>query len=63
MTPVTLELVIDDSKRERKRKRDMENDEACVAARALRVFTIDLRAPSPVNENAGASLMNGEMDE
>ena len=54
MTPVTMGLVIDDSKRERKRERHMENAE---------VFTIDLRAPSPVNENGGASPMNGEMDE
>jgi hypothetical protein len=61
MTPVTLEGVIDASKRERKLGGDM--------ATMLRVpvaalhFESRLRAPSRVNENARASLMNGELDE
>jgi hypothetical protein len=41
MTPVTLAFVIDDSKRERKQGRHMENDEACVRSATLRLFTID----------------------
>jgi hypothetical protein len=55
MTPVTLELVIDDSKRERKRESDMENDSTCIRVAASPRFKLNcLRALSRVNENARA---------
>jgi hypothetical protein len=64
MTPVTLELVIDDSKRERKREGIWKTIELVSVLPHRHASTLNrLRAPSRVNENAGASLMNGEMDE
>jgi hypothetical protein len=63
MTPVTMELDIDDSKLERKDRRGYGKQWNLCRGEGIATLHNRLRAQSSVNENAGASPMNGEMDE